>query len=136
MSNNNHKSAQVQVPTLLKKIQEESDRQLAEIKPQLILPDSDTGPYKAKPAGDKPSFHDAVYMFPPSYNLLRQELVTHWPALWARVSWSMAFKAEEFVERMNDALNLKVQLDSEKVGATCQLYLDTLINLRRNFRDN
>lgn len=42
-----------------------------------------------------------IFMFPESYNRLREELHTHWPAIWKDVQWAMAFDANMFVEKMN-----------------------------------
>ena len=76
---------------------------------------------------DKPkNFDQKIYMFPESYNQLRMELHNHWPDLWSRVSWAMAFAANIFVEKMNDELGLAVILDSAKVDAICTEYLQTL----------
>lgn len=72
------------------------------------------------------SFDQKIYLFPPSYNALRQELNDHWPTLWQHVQWAMAFAAGLFIERMNDALDLNVQLDSGKVDAICATYLQAL----------
>lgn len=123
-------SPQVQIPSLVKSMQEESARQLAEIKPQTILAKEDSGPYKHKPVDKDAPFSEKVYLFPESYNALRAELFLYWPNLWSQVGWAMAFKAEDFVERMNDALEMKLQLDGNKVDATCQAYLNKLRQLR------
>jgi hypothetical protein len=123
-------SPTVQIPSLAKSIQQEQERQLAEIKPQLILSKEDSGISAHRPVGDNAAFTDKIYMFPESYNALRRELHDYWPNLWSAVSWSMAHKAEEFVERMNDALETKVQFDGNKVEATCQHYLNILRALR------
>lgn len=51
------------------------------------------------------SFDQKIFMFPESYNELRKELHDHWPSLWNKVQWSMAFDAELFVELMNRNLD-------------------------------
>ena len=71
-------------------------------------------------------FDQKIYMFPPSFNALRSELAMYWPTLWQHVQWSMAFAANIFMERMNDALDLQVMLDSDKVDAICETYLQAL----------
>ena len=75
---------------------------------------------------NKKEFADKIYMFPPSYNALRKELTNHWPTLWQHVQWTMAFSAGLFIERMNDALDLYVQMDSHRVDAICTEYLQAL----------
>lgn len=72
------------------------------------------------------NFDQKIYMFPESYNELRRELVTHWPTLWQHVQWPMAYAAGLFIERMNDALDLYVQMDSHRVDAICTEYLQAL----------
>lgn len=76
-------------------------------------------------AADK-NFDQKIYMFPESYNELRRELVAHWPELWKLVGWPMAYAAGLFIERMNDALDLYVQMDSHRVDAICTEYLQAL----------
>jgi hypothetical protein len=123
-------SPQVQVPTVAKKILEEEQRQLAEFKPQTVLGREDSGIHAHKPVAADASFHDKIYIFPESYNALRQEIYNYWPNLWSQVAWAMAFKAEDFVETMNNALDMKLQFDGNKVDATCQAYLNKLRELR------
>lgn len=76
------------------------------------------------------NFDQKIYLFPESFNALRSELCQHWPLLWQHVQWPMAFAANLFVERMNDALGLTVVLDSDKVDAICTEYLQALWKLR------
>ena len=119
---------QIWTPTLESKMQEEALRQEASFKPQIIAGPDDVGVSAHKPLADADKKHisEKFYLFPESYNALRRELYEHWPALWAGVSWTMAHKAEDFVATMNEALDLKVQFDGNKVGATCSLFLDEL----------
>lgn len=77
-------------------------------------------------ASNSKNFDQKIYMFPESYNALRRELVTYWPTLWKLVGWPMAFAANVFIETMNDALDLRVVLDSNKVDAICSEYLQAL----------
>ena len=79
----------------------------------------------------KKNFDQKIYMFPESYNALRTELMAHWPSLWALVSWRMAYRAEEFVEQMNDALGMAIIFDTEKVAWICEEYYKKLRSLRR-----
>ena len=72
------------------------------------------------------NFDQKIYMFPESYNALRSELVTNWPTLWQHVQWSMAYAAGLFIERMNDALDRNVAMDSHRVDAICTEYLQAL----------
>lgn len=73
------------------------------------------------------NFDSKIYMFPESYNALRRELFENWQLdIWPYVSWSMAFAANIFVERMNEVLDLRVVLDSDKVDAICVEYLNAL----------
>lgn len=74
------------------------------------------------------NFDQKIYWFPPHFNLLRQELFENWKTLWALVGWAMAFRAEMFIEYMNDALDMGLALDSDSVDWTCEQYL---IELRR-----
>lgn len=73
------------------------------------------------------NFDQKIYMFPESYNELRRELYNNWQdSIWPQVSWAMAFAANLFVERMNEFLDLKVQLDSDRVDYICTVYLNEL----------
>jgi hypothetical protein len=72
------------------------------------------------------NFDQKIYMFPDSFNALRAEIHDHWPTLWALVSWRMANNAPEFVDVMNDALDLNVIFDTEQVGAICDTFLTAL----------
>lgn len=84
------------------------------------------------PAKEKQAhFSEKIYMFPEAYNALRRELSTHWPALWQVTQWRMAYKAEEFVEQMNAALDMNIVFDSAKVSWICEQYLAAL-EKRRN----
>jgi hypothetical protein len=118
----------VQIPSLEKSLLEENARQLAQFKPQSIAGPDDTGVSAHSLGTVDPKAHvsEKIYMFPESYNALRRELVTYWPNLWEAAGWSMAFKAELFVELMNAACDLNLQLDGNKVDATCKQYLNVL----------
>jgi len=114
------------VPSTASKLLEEQNRQLAAFKPQTIAGPDDTGSSAHNIVGDKADFSKKIYLFPESYNALRRELNDYWPTLWIAVSWAMAHQAEDFVSIMNDALDLKIQFDGNKVDATCKIYLDAL----------
>lgn len=72
------------------------------------------------------NFDQKIYLFPESYNALRRELYENWPVLWASVQYQMAYRAEEFMEKMNHFCDLKLVLDSDKVGWICDQYLTAL----------
>lgn len=74
----------------------------------------------------KKNFDQKIYMFPESYNALRKELMENWPNLWAIVSWRMAYRAEEFIECMNEALDLQIAFDTTNVAWICDQYLTAL----------
>lgn len=76
------------------------------------------------------NFDQKIYMFPESYNALRREIYENWPTLWALVSWRMANKAEEFIEHMNEATDLNIVFDTEKVEWICDQYLTKLRRMR------
>jgi hypothetical protein len=85
-------------------------------------------------AANTKNFDQKVYLFPDSYNELRRELYINWQdTIWPHVSWAMAFAANLFVERMNEFLDLKVQLDSDRVDYICTVYLNEL-RKRRGFK--
>lgn len=85
----------------------------------------DTGRSEQKPATGN-DLADKIYLFPESYNALREELMTNWPNLWDIVGYPMAFDAITFIELMDNALDLKTTWDSAKVGAICHRYWNTL----------
>jgi len=86
---------------------------------------TDTGQSEQKPAtGD--DLADKIYMFPESYNALRDELYHYWPELWKTVGYVMAFDAIAFIEMMDAALDVKTTWDSAKVGAICHRYWNEL----------
>lgn len=124
-------SPHIQIPSLAKSLAEESARQLAEIKPtNHSLPEDSKQYGHWLDGGAQKNFDEKIYMFPESYNQLRKELMNYWPALWEAVGWPMAYKAELFVERMNDATSLKLQFDTAKVESTCLAYLNALRTFR------
>lgn len=134
MSNSNPMHHSVHIPSLAKALTEESARQLAAIKPtntSLPLDSVTTGhtPFSEAEAAKK-NFDQKIYMFPESYNQLRKELINYWPHTWSSVGWSMAYKAEDFVAAMNEALGLKLQFDTQKVEAICLTYLHALRDRR------
>lgn len=104
---------------------------LDNIKPLTVAGPEDTGIHAHK-LNDNPNAHfsDKIYMFPESYNQLRRELSENWPNLWAAVSYNMAFAAEDFVSTMNEALDMRIQFDGNRVDATCTVYLNELRRLR------
>ena len=54
---------------------------------------------------DQRNFDQKIFMFPPVYNDLREEMQRHWPELWSTVQWPMAWDAELFIELMNRKLD-------------------------------
>jgi hypothetical protein len=132
---NTGKSPQVQIPSLAKTLLAESEKQGSELTPVQDAGKFDSGNFAHTDQTNyaeiaKRNFDQKIYMFPESYNALRRELHEYWPHLWSYVSWAMANRAELFVERMNDALDLKVNFDSQKVDAICTIYLDALQTTR------
>ena len=79
---------------------------------------------------DQRNFDQKLYFFPESFNQLRIELQQNWPVLWALVQWRMANRAEEFIEHMNQATDLKLVLDGDKVDFICTQYLKKLRQMR------
>lgn len=91
-----------------------------------------------KKAHDDPTKHDMskdrtnehiskkVYMFPESFNALRQEMEANYPNLWAFVGNDMAFNAQRFIHKMDEALDEVTQFDSGNVDGICKKYLDKL----------
>lgn len=68
-----------------------------------------------------------VYMFPPAYNALREELFTHWPVLWnSPLQYFMWNNGPMFVEAMDEVLDLVTQFDTENVDGICKKFLDEL----------
>lgn len=80
----------------------------------------------------KPNDHISkkVYMMPESYNALRRELEAHFPNLWTTVQGDMAFNAQRFIHKMDEALDLVTQFDSANVDGICKRYLDKLRSAR------
>lgn len=94
------------------------------------------------------NFDQKVFMFPESYNRLREELSTHWnpdvtgehphhklcDVRWKywKCGWAMAWEADTFVEYMNDKLNgiMKVAAvvkdDYLRVDMICSIFLKEL----------
>ena len=86
-------------------------------------------PYDPATASKK-NFDEKIYMFPESFNALRVELMHYWPHLWQHVGWVMANNAQEFVIRMNDALDMRLQFDTAKVDSICKQFLNKLRSVR------
>ena len=87
----------------------------------------DTAPQTVHKPATGNDLQDKIYMFPESYNELRRELVTYWThTIWPQVAWRMAFRAEEFVETMNEILGVAVVFDTAKVDFICRTYLAIL----------
>lgn len=75
-------------------------------------------------------FSQKIYLFPESFNALRRELMTYWPHIWQAVGWYMGNNAQEFVHKMNDALDMNIRFDTQKVDAICTAYLNELRSQR------
>lgn len=71
-----------------------------------------------------------IFLFPESYNRLRKELRDHWPELWKKVQWYMAFDADQFIEKMNAELDLRIWSQKPTIADICTRYLDELIKRR------
>lgn len=85
------------------------------------------------------NFDQKIFMFPESYNLLRQELSVYWndpnkKPYWTdwNCGWAMAFSAEDFIEYMNSHLDgvfrvIAATRDDEfAIDHICKLFLDEL----------
>lgn len=100
-------------------------------------------------ANNGKNFDEKIFMFPEEFNLLRQELFTHWNpgktgkyphhALAPNIrwdhwqcGWAMAFSAEDFVEYMNTGLDgvfkvIAITNDDElRIKNICKIFLDEL----------
>lgn len=94
--------------------------------------------YAGDEAAKKKNFDEKIYMFPESFNALRREMEGYWPTLFNQVppgletsiAYDMVFDAPQFVARMNGALDLQLQADSENVDGICKAYLNALRKLR------
>ena len=126
------KSAQVVSKSTASALIADQENFLDNIKPLTVAGAEDSGVHAHKPLDNPDAAHitEKIYMFPESFNALRRELSENWPHLWAAVSWPMAFKAEDFVSLMNEALNMRIQFDGNRVDATCTTYLNELRRLR------
>lgn len=93
--------------------------------------DKDKGPYKHELDNKPKNFDQKLYMFPESYNALRKELVENWPEIWKVVGWFMAHDAPSFVEIMNEATQLRIQFDTDKVSWICDQYWKKLREMRK-----
>lgn len=123
--------ANIQLPKLERTITAEQERlENEQSLRNVVAGKEDSGVSAHKPMSSeqekKAHVSDKLYFFPESYNMLRFELVNHWPKIWPKVSWAMAFKADYFVEVMNKELSLNLLFDSQRVGATCATYLNEL----------
>lgn len=91
-----------------------------------------------KAAAPNATAKDKIYLFPPAFNALREELETNWPALMCTtdpkngrsLGWYMAFDAPEFISAMNSALDMEEQMDSDDVQGICHRFLNALRKLR------
>ncbi len=91
-----------------------------------------------KPADPRANFDQKIYLFPPSYNALRQELEENWPTFFYGVpdgfaispAWAMVYDAPQFVGFCNGALDMTVQFDSANVEGICKKFLNGFRKLR------
>lgn len=108
---------------------------------ELNLPRSEVNRYNNAPLDNEPgrshkparagaNFDEKVYLFPESYNALREEMMNYHPILWANVQWYMAFDSITFVEKMDYYLDTKTTYDTQTVDGICKKYLDLLRNQR------
>jgi hypothetical protein len=89
-------------------------------------------------AAAKKNFDQKIYLLPPSFNALRQELHENWRTLFygyndvfkTTAAWAMAFDAAAFIAMMNLALDMQEQLDTDNVDAICHAFLNALRNKR------
>lgn len=98
------------------------------------LTDSARGFHSHKNPGEKTgkeNFDQKIYMFPPAFNALREELYNNWQdSIWPLVAWRMVNNAEEFVEVMNAVTGLKLLIDSDAVNWICDRYWHKLRKMR------
>lgn len=78
--------------------------------------------------------HKGFFMFPDSYINLRKELHQHWPDLWRRAQWAMAFDAEMFVEIMQQELQLPMLLVPGTPEAECDYWCSKFLTALRKKR--
>lgn len=80
----------------------------------------------------KPEDHISkkVYMMPESFNALRRELEAQYPTLWQYVQGDMAWNAQRFIHKMDEALGTVTQFDSANVDGICKRFLDKLRSKR------
>lgn len=79
-----------------------------------------------------------VYLFPPSYNALREELENNWQEFFVTINpltktspaWCMVYDAPQFVGYLNGFTGLAVQFDSESVDSICSTFLNALRKMR------
>src|SRR6478752_2174354 len=84
-------------------------------------------PTKHDPNTDpKAHISKKVYMFPEAYNALRKELEDNFPHLYQYVGNDMAFNAQRFIHKMDEALDTVTQFDSGNVDGICKRFLDEL----------
>ena len=119
----------------LQQAAEEGKRQQAQAEAQAWNDQRDTDKSRGvgfhDPKNAMVNFYQKIYWFPPHFLELRKELSEQWrDTLWPQVSWYMANKAEEFIERMNDHTGLRIPFDSDKVDWTCEQYLKKLRKMR------
>jgi hypothetical protein len=102
--------------------------------PDAALPKISQHEYAGDEEAKKKNFDQKIYLFPPEYNALRRELEDHWPNLFNSVdpstgtslAWDMVFSAENFIGKMNGALDLAEQYDTGNVAGICKSFLNAL----------
>lgn len=97
------------------------------------------GNQRHQPVGDKAHFSEKIYMFPDSFNALREELQHNWPSFFwlpnpehggASAGWAMVFDAPLFVAMCNAATDSSVQFDSFAVDKICSTFLNKFRAMR------
>ena len=102
------------------------------------LPANQQHDYDPSALARKKNFDQKIYLFPPEFNALREELETNYPVFFTSVNpelgyspaWAMIHNAPNFIGMLNGACDTDVQLDTENVSGTCKIFLNRLRALR------
>lgn len=84
------------------------------------------------------NFDKKIYLFPPEFHALREELEGHWREFFHTVNplsgtspaHCMVFDAAQFIGYCNGMTGLTVQLDTGDVAGTCKKFLNAFRKLR------
>lgn len=107
-------------------------------KDNYVLPPNQRHTFTTEGAAKLKNFDQKIYLFPPSYNALREELETWYPTFFTTVNpevgcspaWAMVYDAAQFIGLCNGAFDLAIQMDSENVDGICKEILNAARKLR------